>query len=71
MEDPKTATHIEEVELLRLQLVSERIAGLDKERQTMVKALLDKYGAFQSIGDGGMIVRPPAPLQSVPEDKGA
>ena len=71
MEDLKNATHVEEVELLRLQLVSERIAGLEKERQAMVKALLDKYGAFQSIGDGGVIVRPPAPLQSVPEDKGA
>ncbi len=67
MNDPKTATHIEEVELLRLQLVNERIASLSKERDAMVKGLSGKYGEFASITSDGAIVRPPTPLASVPE----
>ncbi len=71
MEDLKNATQLERVDFLELQNVNLRVAIVSKEREDIVKALLEKYGAFQSIGDGGVIVRPPAPLQSVPEDKGA
>ena len=67
MEDPKNATHIEEVELLRLQVINLRLEAIAKERDAMVKALGDKYGAFQAVQGDGSIIRPPTPLAAVPE----
>ena len=67
MEDPKNATHIEEVELLRLLNVNLRLDALTKERDAMVKTLGDKYGAFQAVQGDGSIIRPPTPLAAVPE----
>ncbi len=70
--DPKKATQIEEVEALRLQNVSLRLAIVTKEREDMGKALLLKYGADGerlNIEPDGTITRTaiPVPLQSVPE----
>ncbi len=74
MEDTKNIEKVEEVELLRLQLIAFRLEASAKahntmaaQRDEMVKALTDKYGAFQSITEDGTIVRAPTPLQSVPE----
>ncbi len=70
--DPKKATQIEEVEALRLQNASLRLAIVTKEREDLAKALLLKYGAEGerlSIEADGTITRAaiPMPLQSVPE----
>ena len=54
MEDQKNATHIEEVELLRLLNVNLRLDALTKERDAMVKTLGDKYGAFQTVQADGV-----------------
>ena len=66
--DPKNATQIERVDLLEIQNINLRAQLLEQERQAAVKALNDKYGAFQSITNDGNIVRAPVPLASVPAE---
>jgi hypothetical protein len=68
---------LDELELLRLQNINLRLdalvqahTALAKDRDAMVRELQAKYGKpgenFQ-IGSDGTILRPPSPLQSVPE----
>lgn len=59
--DPKTATKLEEVELLKLQNATLRLAIVTKEREDLARALFAKYGSpgeQLSFNDDGSIVRP-------------